>query len=357
MNRPQVRLLVALIVLGFAAPALAGEGRTPIWQTTPITASGKYIVTRDITGNPGIPVIDIQVTGVDIDFNGFTLTGNGAETIRSVGQSNIVIRNGSIVGSTAGIDIRLGSGVVIEDVIITITSVTGRGIYLEEICNFALRRNSVAAREGDAILVDNRPFGCNGTIENNLIVNGGRGIAVLRGKPVPILNNRIHDTSATAIYVDVSESGLIQGNAISHAGLDTGPHHGIHLSDSNGFEIRENTVMIAQEHGILIGGHNNLVLDNVVNAASQDGIRIEGSRNQVERNTLNENNRLGGAWGLHFVGGGGDNTYGRNMARGNGGSAAMCPSAPPPAKPATTDFCDEQIGNSSFNDNFLPSLF
>ena len=50
-----VVLLLALATL----PALAAEGRTPIWQATTITADGKYILTRDIQPRAGQPTIDI----------------------------------------------------------------------------------------------------------------------------------------------------------------------------------------------------------------------------------------------------------------------------------------------------------
>ena len=63
MSRYLCRALIVALVALVLLPAVAGEGRTPIyaWQTT-ITQPGKYIVTRDIT--PLIcnaAVIDIQV--------------------------------------------------------------------------------------------------------------------------------------------------------------------------------------------------------------------------------------------------------------------------------------------------------
>ena len=93
------------ILLATVAPAFAGEGRIPIWEPTAITAAGKYIVTRNINGPPGVPVIDILASGVDIELNGQTLVGSGAPVIRAVGHDTITIRNGSVFGDVACIQV------------------------------------------------------------------------------------------------------------------------------------------------------------------------------------------------------------------------------------------------------------
>jgi len=63
-------LLVAASTVTFA-----GEGRTPIYAPgTVITKSGRYILTRNITGT-GTTVIQINAQSVDLDLNGFVVDG------------------------------------------------------------------------------------------------------------------------------------------------------------------------------------------------------------------------------------------------------------------------------------------
>lgn len=383
--------LVAVVVL----PAIAAEGRTPIyaWQTT-ITAPGKYIVTRDIF--PLIcsaPVIDIQIAPappvpaghVDIDLNGFRVAAcPGHPVIKATGQDNITVRNGTLMWGDYGIHIEADPAdpgarnrkVVIEDV--KVMDVLIGGILLDGITDFALRRNNViitdsfpiAPQSMEGIVIDGRvgvdPYvPIKGTIEDNQVERTGGGITVRGGSSVAIVNNRIEDIAVIAqppaqggIVYDISEGGLIANNTVEKIVGGAG----IYLGDSHGTKIYNNVVREASANGIHIAGrgHDNLILENVVTLCGMDGCTVEGSRNFVDRNLLNINCQAGvqACWGLHFSAafGGADNTFGRNTARGNLGVPPACPAGPGPYPP-TTDFCDEQPGNSSFNDNYMPNFF
>ena len=102
------------------------EGRIPIWQyPTVITTPGKYIVTRNITQNPGMPVIDVLpgTVAVDIDLNGFTLYGLDFDVIRAQGVDSLTVRNGSIhFGLGSGIWVEEARKVIVEDVKIEFVS-------------------------------------------------------------------------------------------------------------------------------------------------------------------------------------------------------------------------------------------
>jgi parallel beta-helix repeat protein len=382
--------LVALVVL----PAIAAEGRTPIyaWQTN-ITAPGKYIVTRDIF--PLIctaPPIDIVTAPgppippghVDIDLNGFRVAAcPGHPVIHAVGQDNITIRNGTVMWGDYGVfieadpsdDAARNRKVVIEDV--KVMDVLIAGIQLSGITDFALRRNNVIITDAfqltqtqEGIVIDGRvgadPYvPIKGTIEDNQVERTGGGITVRGGSGVAIINNRIEDIAVIAqppaqgaIVYDVSEGGLIAENTVARIADGAG----IYLGDTHGCKVYNNVVREAANNGIHIAGrsHDNLVLENVVTLCGLDGCLVEGSRNFVDRNLLNINCQSGiqTCWGLHFSAAfaGSDNTFGRNTARGNQGAPGSCVAGPGPYAP-TTDFCDEQPGNGSFNDNYMPNFF
>jgi parallel beta-helix repeat protein len=382
--------LVAVVVL----PAVAAEGRTPIyaWQTT-ITAPGKYIVTRDIfplicTAAP----IEIQVPAappipaghVDIDLNGFRVAAcPGHPVIHAVGQDNITIRNGTLMFGDYGVFIEADPAepaarnrkVVIEDV--KVMDVLIAGIQLNGITDFALRRNNVIITDSfgigqtqEGIVIDGQvgadPYvPIKGTIEDNQVERTGGGITVRGGSSVAIVNNRIEDIAVIAqppaqggIVYDISSDGLIASNTVER--IEGGD--GIYLGDTHGCKVYNNVVREASGNGIHIAGrsHDSLILENVVTLNGMDGCLVEGSRNFVDRNLLNVNCQSGiqACWGLHFAAGFGgvDNTFGRNTARGNLGVPPACPAGPGPYVP-TTDFCDELPGSGSFNDNYMPNFF
>ena len=111
MHKAAIRLTLVILICAVALPALAAEGRIPIWQyPTIITAPGKYIVTRNISAAGGpMPVIQIQVPDVDIDINGFTLDASGSPVpvIYIIDDIvDVVIRNGNLVGGSASVGTR-----------------------------------------------------------------------------------------------------------------------------------------------------------------------------------------------------------------------------------------------------------
>ena len=379
MSRLIWRTAVLVLIGVVALPAIAGEGRTPIYQyPTVINTPGKYIVTRNIDGMGGpAAVIDVQAANVDIDLNGFTLTnwGGTQPIIRSWGGVPLTIRNGTLVGGSEGIFVQSGADdfpmykVVIEDV--NVMNPEGYGIRLIWISDFALRRNNVAFSGNVAIYIDGamaNQYWVMGTIEHNRIVSCNGGITVIHGSSVATLNNRLEQITNIApppaqgaIVYDYCEGGLISENTIQDL---YGGGGGIYLGDSSGCKIYNNVVRRvgaaadAGSAGIWLAGFSddNLVLNNVVTQCATDGLFVEGSRNQIDRNVLNSNGTSGMGHGLHLSANwGGDwNTFGRNTARGNPGGPCAYPGG---LYPPTTDFCDEGMSSGSFNDNYMPFFF
>jgi hypothetical protein len=83
---------------------------------------------------------------------------------------------------------------------------------------------------------------------------------------------------------------------------------------------------------------------------------VDGTQNLIERNTLNSN----AGFGLRFCSPGAScaNTFGRNMARGNGGAAlapcGACGGVPALFPPQSCNIAGCAVPNSTFGDNLIP---
>ena len=88
-----------------ASPAIADEGRIPIYGPTTITAPGHYVLTRDIVSTTN-PVILIQADDVTLDLNGRMISsGSTLNYLVQIadGNTNVSIRNGRLSGGNYGI--------------------------------------------------------------------------------------------------------------------------------------------------------------------------------------------------------------------------------------------------------------
>jgi hypothetical protein len=137
------RLVRVSIVLSFGvltAAAYAAEGRIPVWAPgTVIGADGKYVVTRNIVGAGGA-VITIGAPNVDLDLNGFTLSGVAGSAVISVlpGTDHVTIRNGTLAGGAIGVDAP-GATRKVDIEGLKIHDVGGAGIHLGDVEGLARR--------------------------------------------------------------------------------------------------------------------------------------------------------------------------------------------------------------------------
>ncbi len=338
----------AILAAVLVQPVLAAEGRTPIWQQTVITQSGKYILTRNVNVPVGVAV-DIQANGVDLDLNGFILGAPGSPNpvIQSSGFSDLHIHNGTVNGGTDAVYIRGAKNVVVEG--LQINSGTGTGIFLDEVTDITVRNNQIRDRNGIGILANpGAAFpAVTGLIADNVVEACQEGISVDLAQALVIRNNQVQETFGSfGIRVFDSRSVIIAENTTAETLAE-----GIWLEITFGSKVYNNTV--SRAHGPagihLLGSHENLVLDNVVNECDSDGIAVVGDRNLIQRNNLSRNGATGSGFGLHLLGQ--QNVWRENMARSNPGPAAACPGFP-----ATNDVCDSTAANTTFGDNFMPGL-
>jgi hypothetical protein len=351
---------LALLLAISAIPALAAEGRIPVWQPISIApgGEGKYILTRDIIGGAAISVIDVQpgTVAVDIDLNGFTIYGApGVNVIQAIGVDSLTVRNGTIHGGGGdGIFTSECRKVVVEDV--KIEFVDNHGISLNYVANFAIRRNIIhGAANGDGILADGSALDpymyVEGTIEDNLIRECGGGIGVMMGSSVAIINNRIEaPTMADGIFVSAGPQQDVPGCVaclIANNTIQEPPASGMWLSWFQYGKVYNNVVAWSGTQGIWFdtGSDHNLVLNNNSSGNGQNGILAHGGSNHFEGNVLNHN----GLWGLEMWSPG--NTYRGNTGQMNAGVPPACFGFP-----ATTDICDHVSGSTSpLGDNVMPT--
>ncbi len=371
MLRSFARVLVAFaLTIPLLGPAvLAAEGRTPVFAPgTTLGTDGKYIVTRNLSGGAG-SVISITGPNVDLDLNGFLLTGAGAPVISvAAGVDHVHIHNGVLTGGTIGIDVSGGVRKVdIEDVKIH-NPTAAQGIHLGDVEGAVLRHNEITDTPSEGIAWDGPGATKHGTIEGNLLRRTSAGIVVANNcSSVAILNNRLEEPGTGAggafpgdgIVLASCAASLVSENTVERCKTD-----GILLRTSKGNKVFDNVVTTCGGNGIHVdpGSTDSLILNNVATGngtaglpSGGDGLLVEGTQNLIQNNLLDTNS----GFGLHFCvpalscG----NTFGRNMARGNTGAVpgpcGACAALFPPNS-CNIGGCPAASPNSTFGDNLIP---
>jgi len=359
MSRSGVCVVVFCLLLLGTGAALAAEGRTPVYQPGPIPVPGKYIVTRNIPGS-----IIIQAPDVDLDLNGFLVSGGAAAgpVILIVPPSDhVVIRNGIIasgnncIGTLGGNPYRK---IVIEDILCH--DVTSDGFALTTVESAVVRRTQVTNAAGWGINWTAANVAV-GEIEHNVIRKSGGGIYVGGASSLTIAGNTVETLTGVqplgyGILVDQSQGTLVAENTIDGATSD-----GIFFRTTYASKIFDNVVERSTNHGIHLNpaSFNNLVLKN--NSSNNGfaaglpgcGLWVESTMNLIEGNILNGNS----SYGLLFTGCG--NGFGRNMARGNAGAMVICPGNPPltPPESCNQTFNCVPYNNATSQQNLIPNLF
>jgi len=324
-------LLIALfLAIGAAGPGLADEGRRLLYQPTTITEPGSYLLTRDLDVGDS-SAITIDADGVVLDLGGRTITKSPGATGNSVsiaaGNTDVVVRNGRIVGGDRGVT--YSSGVrgrfVIED--LEIRDVNLRGINLFGASDAVIRGCLIDGAGVYGVVVSGNGGEVNARIENNTIRNAGNGIYLwgLRGS---IIHNNELETfgSATSgplagIYIGGQAAWEMGANRIIGNTLRDGLQNGIWITATvPGNTLRDNVIRDTDIAAIRIYSDGNRIVGNVTTGCASHGLAINGNRNLVERN-LSEDN---GGCGITFPSGAG-HAYRDNMIRGN--VTAVCGSA------------------------------
>jgi nitrous oxidase accessory protein NosD len=338
--KPRILLIWSfqIVLLLGAAPAVAGEGRIPIYEPhTTIDQSGSYVVTCDLVATTSAPVIEIRADYVDIDVNGWELRcgpppcyafysapGDRIEQLR--------IRNGHIVNGD--IAIHNAWSVWVEDLRLKSSYSAGPvTITLRDVDDFTVRRNVI--KDGFGINVGPNGGFVTGSIEHNFVLGGGKGIYVHNGKGVELLHNHIREVYSPAIELSAVNGSLVAQNTIYYPLFD-----GVHVYQSRGNKYWNNVILHARRYGIysiwspsMLGSSDSYFLDNLVAESDDDGVFIEGPRNYLYANVMNAN----GDYGLRFQTSSVDNVYAHNFIAGN----------------TVADYQDGGTGNDDLENNVM----
>lgn len=347
------RLLWLGLVMSFLVPSVsrAAEGRIPVFAPgTVIPSPGKYVLTRNLDGNGGTPVIEIAASNVELDLNGFRVTNqsSGIGILVVDPCSEVVIRNGDISAVSVGVEFDNQSGgaerAVIED--LRIYAPGSAGIRVANVNNVVVRRVLVYRSFGDGIRISGSPATAGEVADSQINLPVGVGVAVGAAASFAIVDNRIYGSGLEGIRVDSCRACRVDGNTVTAPG----GAGGIYVTSMLGGSLSRNTVTQSNATGIRLGAFSSdlAVRGNVSNDSGADGLLVEGFRFHIEGNVLNESN----GFGLRFAAGSGYSTFGRNMARNNGGAGGW-PCAELPALFAP-DSCNDGLNNFTFGDNLIP---
>lgn len=304
-------LTTALLLLIAVAGPLADEGRIPIFEPTVISAPGSYVLTRDISGFGTL--LSIDTDGVDLDLNGFTLSGNDGIDIVVVtvaadaAQVGVRIHGGAIDGGFAGI---YCPGVNALSLTVQDVAFTGQGefaINCSPSGSYRIERLDIReAAFGGLALGSSSPSRM--VVRDNTIRDvTGFGMTLANADGSEISGNRIAgfgSPTSAGFHGIVLNSAFLSGHAnrVTNNVVQSGVNgaDGIYVLNNAGTLVDGNVVHGAGRHGIHIDSNNCRVTNNVTTSNGSSGLFADGFNSFFERNSSQGN----GAWGLSCGGNG-----------------------------------------------------
>lgn len=248
-----------------------GDGDSVFRITTP----GSYYLTASIPPvGPGRHAIEVDTENVTIDLNGFTINGNGDETLAAIaGGFALTVRNGFIetwddIGVTAGGSLRVER--VHFDNVGGTQSIASAAAFLVAECTFRLS-GAVVPADGTAIIR------CRFRDQRRAIRNAAaEGVVVLD----TVIDGQ--NTGVTEATIDLGAGAIVSRVVVSEEGQTA-----IRIADSG---LVDRCVVTGAASGggtstAIVVGTNSIVSNSVVQDFGGVGISAEaGSR--IEGNSI-----------------------------------------------------------------------
>jgi parallel beta-helix repeat protein len=224
-------------------------------------------VTYTFTGNMSYPSyygIIVERNNVIVDGDGYTVQGNGNETVRDF---------------SAGFDLTDTSNVTIENANIEDFV---NGIYLSGSNNSIIIGTNATANYDNGIYLDNSSN--NVVSGNNVTANGNAGIGIFLSSNNTVSNNKATANQGSGFGLSDSSNNTVTGNYATKSSGGAG----IEVDFSINNTVSENNSTANYDSGIVLyNSSNNTVRGNNATANNVDGIDLESSSND---NTVNGNN-------------------------------------------------------------------
>jgi parallel beta-helix repeat protein len=240
-------LLAAAMLLGLAASAGAVDGTIEINQAKvlaaggfpyQIKASGSYRLTSDLTVPASTDGIDVTVSNVTVDLNGFTITGPGGSSTPSgisAFDSDVTVENGTVTGFGAGVGV--GSFGIVRNVHADVNG-TGINVSSNTVVEGCTANNSfnaggqgvncIAACVISGNIVNGNPFGifCTG---NGCVISGNTAI-----------NNKDNAIDCNGSGCLISGNTIL-GNLVGIKAIDGTTGYGGNVLNANTVEVSGGT--------------------------------------------------------------------------------------------------------------------
>ena len=216
---PIVLATVAALIATGAPSTVLAAGPTDVHSCGPITSSGSYVLTKNVTASGDC--FNISANDVTFDFDGFTAAGDGTGTAMTLDGRGIVVRNGTVR--------HFGVGIVIVT--------HGPGVDLRE--------GSVIERMQVLDMVNFGIGGGFGTVRDSFMAGNGNTSIALGSGPSLITNNRVVGNQSAGVAAGAGST--VSGNVISDNNL---------LPLSNGLTATCPTLIV---NNTIVGQSNNLV--------------------------------------------------------------------------------------------------
>lgn len=239
-------VLLVLPILAATTVAAGTENYTLI-ATLPFTirTPGGYRLASNLDATAAGNAVTIASDNVVIDLGGFTIVnryGSNNTAIVATGRKNITIRNGCLRGFDLGVDLRIGTALVVEDLILVETRV--QGIAILESVGGVVRRCTIASTD-HSIPIGIKMSGRTAIVRDNIITGGKTG-------------------SMTGIHLAACDHAIVEGNVISN-------EFGYLAAGARGILVEGNYVVVTgnrisyMDTGILFSGATvgGLFRDNV----------------------------------------------------------------------------------------------
>lgn len=176
--------LAALLLLGIGAisPTAHAAGTISACPTT-ITSAGKWTVTTNITAAAGVNCITVAADRVEIDLQGYIITGSGYSSgvITDGPRNNITVANGTIIGFNQSINLCPAACNYVTVSHVTVMNTGAYGINISG--DYGVVTDSQVNSNGTYGMYF---YGNHNTVYNTVANNNGQyGIAFLQSRLLP----------------------------------------------------------------------------------------------------------------------------------------------------------------------------